>query len=105
MSEIEVRLAALEKEMAAMKALSQARASQEQERSARDLRIEEKVDALLRAEHARQGREQAHELAQDRRGEDRHERNQWMRSLLPTGLFVGIWTAILWVFDQIGNAQ
>ena len=90
------RIAKLERDVAGLLALSQARAE-------REVRIEDKVDGLVAAENQRQGREERNERARDEDAEHRSQRNQWIRAFLPTGFLVGVWTALLWALQQVGQ--
>jgi hypothetical protein len=61
--------------------------------------IDKKVDHLIVAEAERRGREQREERNVDYRHDDRWQ--VWLRTLIPTGIFAGIWTWIM----QVWNGQ
>ncbi|PNW44507.1 UNVERIFIED_CONTAM: hypothetical protein BEN50_12800 [Euhalothece sp. KZN 001] len=89
------RVTDLERKMAA----SEARA---QERLKREKRIEEKVDMLVDDMNRRHGREAAERRDAEHNRDDRHETGAWLRAFVPTGFWVALWAAVLWVAEQLG---
>jgi len=93
--DLECRVTRLERRFEAAEARAE-------ERHRREIRIEEKVDLLVEDKNRREGRETAEQRTRLRDRETRHEVSEWLRALLPTGFWVGVFAAVAWVLRQLG---
>ena len=92
--EITGRVNVLERKFDAMEARAE-------ERHQREQRMEVKLDALFQDMNRRQGREAAAAIADDNALASRKERSKWLRAFVPTGLWVGVWSAIVWIAQKL----